>query len=80
MGGVYVPQAKEKKSALDTVMKGLSIASSVYGIKADMAKTDAINAETERKNKGIMSPEEEVAFAKDFKQFHQKIIFGKLFT
>ncbi|MES3012636.1 MAG: hypothetical protein V4750_02765 [Pseudomonadota bacterium] len=41
MGGVVVPGQREKKDPLDTVMKGLQIASSVYGIKSDMAKLDA---------------------------------------
>lgn len=43
MAGVNMPQRRE--GLLDTVMKGLSIARDVYGIKADMAKSDAEEAQ-----------------------------------
>ena len=44
MGGVYVPQMRQKDDALSTVMKGLQIAQSIYGIKTDMAKLEEHDA------------------------------------
>lgn len=49
MSGVAVPAMQKKDGLLETVAKGLGIASSIYGIKADMAKIDAAKAAEEKK-------------------------------
>lgn len=55
MPGVYVPTLREKKNPLDDVVRGLQIASAVYGIKADKAKLD----EYERQQKAEIAKNED---------------------
>lgn len=62
MPGVHVPQQQEKKDPLDTVIKGLQIASSIYGIKTDMAKLE----EHSRATKAAEAKEAAAQGEKDF--------------
>jgi hypothetical protein len=63
MSGIAVPTMQKKDDALTTVMKGLQIAQSVYGIKTDMAKLDQYEQDQADKKsaaedtaKGIVTP------------------------
>ncbi len=49
MGGVVVPQARQKDDLLTTVMKGMSIAKDVYGISAQADASERADAEEKRK-------------------------------
>ncbi len=50
MAQINNPQIRQKDDALTTIMKGLQIASSVYGIKTDIAKLDEMAKEREGKD------------------------------
>lgn len=80
MPGVIVPAAKEKKDALTSIMQGLQIASSVYGIKsavdqseraekkdaqADEDRERQLAAEDDTK-RGVLTPMQRAAMQKDF--------------
>ncbi len=51
MGGVVVPQARQKDDLLTTVLKGMSIAKDVYGISAQADASERADQEQERQNK-----------------------------
>jgi hypothetical protein len=82
MPGVVVPAMREKKDPLESIMRGLQIASSIYGIKSNMdqaerqEKADA-QAEEDRASakkkeddiaRGVMTPMQRAAMAKDFEE------------
>lgn len=74
MSGVIVP-ASRKESAIDTIIKGLSIANSIYGIKADMATAESLKAKEDEAAQakkdlaaGYISPDQEVDLTKNFQQ------------
>jgi hypothetical protein len=48
MAQVIMPQRREKEDALSTLIKGLGIASQVYGIRANMAQLDDYKARQEK--------------------------------
>lgn len=61
---VAVMQAPEKKDPLDTVLKGLQIAGSVYGIREASAKLEEIEAAKQQRedtSSGVIAPKDEAA-------------------
>lgn len=69
MAGVIVP-ASRKESSLDTIIKGLGIASSIYGIRANMAEIEQAKAKADEEAKskadlkaGILPAEKKLELA-----------------
>jgi len=58
MSGVHLPQQRQRDDALTTVMKGLSIAKDIYGIKVASAQLDAEKQKIADTQQGVLNPEQ----------------------
>lgn len=72
MSGVQLPQQRQRDDALTTVMKGLSIAKDIYGIKVASAQLDAEKQKIADTQQGVLNPEQRAEMlSKNFQEVPQ---------
>ncbi len=69
MAQILMPQQKEKEDPLATIMKGLTIASQIYGIRSNMAQIEdyqAKAAKSKRVSQGVYDKNDQLALSEKY--------------